>query len=254
MGGLYRISEWIMRLSFINILWLVFSIPFVITSFLQILVMGTQEELVIGSMYDLISWMLIPLVLAPFTIFPATAAMFAVARKWVMGDEDVPLFRTFFQNYKSTYKKAMIGGLVFCFMFIVILVNLQFYSEQTSLLNGLRYLFIALLAILAASAINFMSFLAHFEMKLTSMLKNSVFFTIGRPLTSIYLLVTVGAISYFSFFRFQFLIPFFMGTLIAVCSFWGFYKVVRKIQEKAEERAQQEAEQAEADNGSGGNT
>lgn len=241
MGGLYRISEWIMRLSFINILWLVFSLPFVIISFMQVLVMGTMDEPPLRNVYDLISWMLIPLVLAPFTIFPATSAMFAVARKWVMGDEDVPLFRTFFQNYKSTYKKAMIGGLVLCFMLVVILVNLQFYSEQTSFLAGLRYLFIALLAILAATIINFMAFLSHFEMKLLMLLRNSVFFTIGRPLTSLYLLVSCGAIVYFSFFRFQFLIPFFMGSLMAVCSFWGFYRVVRKIQE----RAQQEAEQAE---------
>jgi uncharacterized membrane protein YesL len=239
MGGFYRISEWIMRLSAINLLWIICSLPFFVLIFSQMFVISQQEEIVITTTYDLLGYLLIPMILAPFTLFPATAAMFAVARKWIMGDEDVPLLRTFFRNFKATYKASMFGGIFYNFLLIVLLINLQFYSERNTALAVLTYLFIVLMVILGASAINFFSFVSHFEMTTWSLIKNSVFFTIGRPLTTIYILMVNSVILYVSLFKFPFLIPFFMGSLIAIASFWSFYRVVRKIQEKAEEEAKE---------------
>ena len=101
MGGLYRICEWIMRFSVINILWVLCSIP--IFYFLIVLLHSqTLDQFVFTLM--------IMGVLSPFTLFPATSAMFAVARKWVMGEEDVPCSRPFFAAIKKTMSRACSAG------------------------------------------------------------------------------------------------------------------------------------------------
>lgn len=77
MGGFYRISEWIMRFAYVNILWIAFT--------------------------------LIGLVFLGF--FPATASLFAVVRKWIQGNNEVPIFSFFWTNYKSSFLKSNILGI-----------------------------------------------------------------------------------------------------------------------------------------------
>src|SRR5690606_20734708 len=94
MGGLYRISEWIMRFTVINVLWVVCSIPFFFVAFPLLAVQTTSE---------LASVLIVMGAVSPFVFFPATAAMFSVVRKWVMGDPDVPLLKSYFRAYKENY-------------------------------------------------------------------------------------------------------------------------------------------------------
>lgn len=241
MGGLYRVAEWIMRLAVINVLWIFCSIPFIFLIFNQLLTTSVETGMALESIYDLIFWMLPPLIIAPFCFFPASAALCTVARKWVMGDEDVPLFKTFFRGFKSNYKQSMLGGLFFSFILIVLLINVQFYSEKGSYISVVSYLFIVMVLLLVVAVMNYLSMLTHFEMKTRTLIKNSILFTIGRPLTSLMLLVGNSVILYVSFFKFTFLVPFFMGSLMGAFSFWSFYKVLQKIQEKEESQISKEA-------------
>src|SRR5699024_2545393 len=48
--------------------------------------------------------------------FPATAGVYTVTRKWVEGDPDVPIFRTFFDVYKSIF--VQINGLGYVMAFV----------------------------------------------------------------------------------------------------------------------------------------
>jgi uncharacterized membrane protein YesL len=243
MGGFYRISEWIMRLAGINLLWIICSLPFVFLMFSQLLYIAGQTEVAYGSLYELLAGMLIPLIVAPFTLFPATSAMFSVARKWAMGDGDIPIFKSYFRYYKSNYKQAMFGGLFFCITFVIIVINIQFYADQQTGFAVLNYIFLFLLALLGAAFFNFFCYMAHFEMNFWGILKNSLLFTIARPFNTLYMLFMNIAIIYISFFRFTFLIPFFMGSLIAIVSFWGFLRSIQRIQDKAERlREKQELE------------
>ena len=103
MGGFYKISEWIMRLSVTNILWIICSIPYIILV-LPVIISDPGTDLMLS--------LILSSVIAPFTLFPATAAMFSVARKWVMGEVDAPLFRTFFGITKNVMCKAWLAA--FC--------------------------------------------------------------------------------------------------------------------------------------------
>jgi uncharacterized membrane protein YesL len=234
MGGFYRISEWIMRLSAINILWVVCSIPFF---FLLLSTMITPD----ATQDQLLSMMWMLAIVAPFTLIPATSAMFAVARKWVMGDDDVPLFKTYFRSYKDNYKQSMLGGLIFVVFGAILIVNLDFYSDRTDGLRWLSILFLSFSVVFFAAFINFMSLTVHFHMKLFQLVKNAFIMTLGQPVTSVAILVTNGFIIYISG-QYTFLIPFFMGSLCAITSFWYFYRSFQRIQDKADKQREKEAE------------
>jgi len=252
MGGFYRISEWIMRLSVINLLWIVCSVPFFLVLILEF-AMWTQlkpEELVaaITPTTSIVSWfiMMLPVyVTAIFTLFPATAAMFTVARKWITGEEDVSLFKTFFRGYKENYKQSMIGGIFFVVLFSVLWVNFSFYREMTGMMQMLAYMFIAFFIILFVAFFHYFSIMVHFHMKTFQVFKNALLITIGRPIRTFIILLLNCAVIYLSFAQFTFLIPFFMGSIIAFLSFHQFYQIFRKTQDQLEREKQQEAERLE---------
>lgn len=64
--GYYRFAVWITRFAYLNLLWIAFSL--------------------VG--------------LGVVGFFPATAAMFAVVRKWVHGEKDIPVFQVFGKTIK----------------------------------------------------------------------------------------------------------------------------------------------------------
>lgn len=236
MGGFYRISEWIMRLSVINVLWAICSLPVFIAGMMGL--MSLQYDETLSSLYF---GLMIIGVLSPFTLFPATAAMFSVARKWLTGEEDVPLFKTYFRGYKDNYKQAMLGGLVYLVFGVIIAVNIYFYNTMTGSLSLLKYLVLMLTVLLSISLFHFFSIMSHLHMKLFQIIKNALLISIGHPVRSISMIVLNGVVVYFSF-KYTFLIPFFMGSIIAVISFWHFNHIFGKLQMKQQELAEKEAE------------
>src|SRR5690625_7635570 len=74
----YRFTVWVVRLVYVNLLWILFT--------------------VIG--------------LGVLGIMPATAAMFAVVRKWLRGEDDFPIFTTYKDAYKEEFLKANLLGYI----------------------------------------------------------------------------------------------------------------------------------------------
>jgi uncharacterized membrane protein YesL len=212
-----------MRLSVINVLWVICSSPVFLLSLMLLQVQDLSQ---------LMSALLLIAVVSPFTLFPATTAMFAVARKWLTGEEDAPLFKTFFRAYKDNYLQSMLGGIIYVLLAVILYTNFRFYGSQTSSLGFLRYLVLTLSVMLFASVFHFFSILTHLHMKLLQIMKNSMLITIGNPIRSLFLITVNGFIVYISFNTFTFLIPFFMGSLLAIVSFWSFHQIFVKIQEK----------------------
>lgn len=231
MGGLYRICEWIMRFSVTNVLWVLCAIP-VFYLGLVMLVSETPDQVV--------SVMTLMAVLSPFLLFPSTAAMFTVVRKWVLGDVDVPLVKTFFRGYKENYLQSMVGGIIYTLLFYIMYVNYRFYLNMDNGLEALSLVFVVLAVVLAVSVFYFFSIMTHLHMKLLQIIKNSLILTIGRPVTSILIALTNVFIIVVSF-RWTFLIPFFMGALIAYMTFFHFNRMFVKLQAKQQEYMEREA-------------
>lgn len=237
MGGFHRISEWIMRLSVINVLWILCSIP---VFYLALIALTSPSSDVLPTSLPMIA------IVAPFTLFPATAAMFTVARKWVAGEEDVSLLKTFFKGYKENYVQSMIGGIVFILIVAIIFVNYRFYGTQGGVLRILSVFFIAFMFVIAAAAFNFFSIMVHLHMKVLQIVKNSILITIGNPINSVVLIIGNGVILYIGLFQFTFLILFFMGSLMAVFSFWQFNRSFARIQLKQRQLEERERVKAKA--------
>jgi uncharacterized membrane protein YesL len=240
MGGFYRISEWIMRLAVTNVLWAICSIPF--------LFMVLSAVLITTDAATQTSMLIVAAALAPFTLFPATAALFTLTRKWVMGEVDVPLLKTFFRGYKENYKQSMLGGLLYAALFTIILVDFKVYWNQPSM-QLISYLFVAFLFILVVSLFNFFSMLVHYHMKTMQLIKNALLVSIGRPFRSISTLIMACIVFYISL-RFTFLFPFFTASIIGYISFWNFNFIYQKMQaqmEKQREVAEQNGESTDDD-------
>lgn len=240
MGGLYKISEWIMRLSVINLLWVLCSSPFVFFLFTKLLV--SQQNLLNESIT--MNWAMG--IVAPFTLFPATAAMFTVARKWVTGDVDVRLWNTFFKGFKENYKQSMVGGIFYTLLAVIMYVDLKVYMTQMQGFQFVGIIMIVLLIIMLVSMFNFFSMVVHYHMKTFQLLKNALLITVIRPIRSISTVVVAVVIGFISL-RYPFLIVFFAGSVIAAFTFYNFHLMYLKMQSQLEKEQMEKEDEESAE-------
>ncbi len=217
MSGLNRVFEWVMRLSVINILWVLFNIPI---CYLLLSLLLADDLSVAFTIILTIA------VLSPFLFFPATSAMFAVARKWVMGETDVPLIKSYWGFYKENYVRSLCGGIFFTLLWIIWGFDFYYFSQVNVFISSL---FLAGGLFLILFTLSFFSNTVHTELKFVTSIKNSFFLSLVYPITNILMLIGVGVILYISLTMFTFLLPFFTGTLIALISFTGYYQKMNKI-------------------------
>ncbi|MDR0270623.1 DUF624 domain-containing protein [Paenibacillus sp.] len=234
MGGIYKITEWITRFAFSNILWLLCSSPFIFFLMTRLSVTGDEALQM--------NWALG--IVAPFTLFPATAALFAVVRKWVMGDPDVGIFKLFFKSYKENYKQSMIGGIFYVLLLVIMMVDYTVYMTQFKDMQIVGIIMLVLLIVLFISLFNFFSMVVHYHMGIMQILKNAMLITIIRPLRVI--MTVVGSVAVlFIGFQYPALMFFFGGSLIAYWAFFNFHATFTKMQEQAERLKQKELEAQE---------
>lgn len=241
MGGLYRLTEWISRIAGSNILWAICSAPFLFVAVLKIIMLGTGQ----GGPNEQITLNWALGILAPFTVFPASSALFTVVRKWVMGNTDVGTIRTFFQGYKENYLKSMLGGFIYTLMFVVMYIDVTVYMTQMPSLRIVGILMLVLMIILSVSMFNFFSIVVHYQMGFKQIMTNSILLTIARPIRVFSTLIVAGVLAYIGL---NYLVLYFIciPTLIAMMAFFNFYATYNKLQLQVEKKKLKEQEEAEA--------
>jgi len=223
MGGLYAISEWIMKFSLINLFWILFNIPIVFL-LLNLLFIEQIEELPL---------LLIPLILlTPILFFPATTAMFGMVRDWIIKDEDSShLFKNYWRYYKENFKRSVSSGLILTIAWVIWAADVYYFVDKSSVM---MFLFLILGIILFVFSINLFSVTVHYHLKFVTALKNTLFLTIGSPVLFIAVAISSGVVLYLSLNVFRFFLPFLTGSLIAFLSFSAFYRNYLKITDKSE--------------------
>lgn len=216
-GIFYKISLWLTRIASVNLLWFLFNLPVAIVLF---------NMLLANYIGELILFLVLFVMLAPIVTFPATTALFAVVRRWVLGEE-VNILKGFWKYYKQNYKDSLKGGLFFILLWSSMLF--YYYILMVNSLEIFTYLFYLLLAILFVFTIHFFSITVHFQLRTLPILKNAMLFTIINPILTIEIVVVSGLLIYLSSTYFSFLIPFFIGATIAFVSFLGFYRFTSKL-------------------------
>ncbi|MDO7906012.1 DUF624 domain-containing protein [Paenibacillus sp. JX-17] len=239
MGGIYRLTEWITRFAATNLLWILCSSPFVFCFVMKLLLMNqnfTNESLQMNWAMGIV---------APLTLFPATAAMFTVVRKWVMGDSDIKIFKTFFRGFKENYLQSLIGGIFYTLLFVVMYVDYKVYMAQFPNLQLVGIVMLILLLLLFVSLFNFFSMVAHYHMSIGLIIKNAILLTLIRPFRVFSTLIGSGVLVYIGVL-YPVLFAFFIGALIAWLAFFNFYGTFLKMQtqmEKMQAAAEEEGEE-----------
>jgi uncharacterized membrane protein YesL len=207
MGGFLRISEWIMRLAYANLVWLLFTL------------MG---GIILG-------------------IFPATIALFTLTRKWLRGEPDTPVFATFFKTFKQEFLKGNLFALIFVAIAYVLFIDLQYLSIVTGHLYSFLFFVFVLVALLFV--ILFMYFFpvyVHFQLPFIHYLKYALL--IG--MTNLHLTIGTGiilALLYYLFMLIPGLVPFFSISIPAYVMMWSASTAFKLLERKREKILAKEA-------------
>lgn len=95
-SSLYIWLEWITRFAYLHLLWVLFTLA---------------GAVILG-------------------IYPSTTAAFAIMRKWLHGESDLPVFKTFWINFRRDFWKSNHLGLYITIILFVILVDLFYITSM----------------------------------------------------------------------------------------------------------------------------
>jgi len=156
LGGIYKLMEWISKLALLNLFWIAFTF----------------------------------LGLGVFGFFPATVAMFAVVRKWMIGEAEVSIVKTFWASYKKEFVKSNLLGVLIVAAGLVLFADLLFIQNSAKNMTTFLYIpFFIITFIFVCTVFYLIPIFVHYEMKLTDVIKNSFFVMIMNPLSTLYMLI-----------------------------------------------------------------
>lgn len=196
-GGFYRGCEWITRLAYLNILWILFT--------------------VVG--------------LVVFGLFPATAATFAVTRKWQTGDTELPIFKTFWEAYREEFKQANYLGFILFLIGFFLYFDLRFAQSQTGFFHIFKFFFLGLLFFYYVMLLYVFPVFSHYQMKTLEYIKHAFILALGRPLQSILMIIGSVVVTYLMMFI-PGLIPVYSVSLMSLILTWGAFLSFPKVVEE----------------------
>lgn len=184
---------------------------------------------ILQLVYVNILWCLFTLLgLVVFGIGPATTAMFSILRQWVRGNTDIPIFPTFWNVYRSSFKETMLIGILYLVVGWILYVDLLYV--QSFMLRAL--LFVASFFYLVSICYIF-PIIAHYEWKSVFLkLKCSVLFGISYLQYTLFLLIVL-AIVYFILFMYPGVLTFFGVSIGSYIIMWSTHQVFTKIETQA---------------------
>jgi len=197
-GKAYTGCEWVMKLAYVNILWILFSLG-------GLLFLGVS---------------------------PASAALFSILRKWLMGETDIPIFRTFLDTYKKEFLKANKLG------WLMALIGMFLYFDFKYLITvGGTIQYVLSIPLLIVSILFFITLLylfpvyVHYELRLIQYIKNS--FYIGIINMHITILMIAATFLIGILYRFiPGIVPFFSISLFSLMVMTGAKQSFNRIEAK----------------------
>jgi uncharacterized membrane protein YesL len=183
MGGIFRFSEWAMKLAYLNFLWILFTI----------------------------------LGLGIFGIMPATVATFTIARKWLKQEEDVQIGKTFFSTYKKEFIKSNGIGFILYMIGIILYVNYQnMHVIENPIIHIVIVSFIFMMSIFYMILVLYIvPVYVHFELKLSQYFKYALMIGIMNIPLTILMILSIYLLYLFLMFI-PGLIPLFVVSMLAL--------------------------------------
>ncbi|UOE93581.1 DUF624 domain-containing protein [Alkalihalobacillus sp. LMS39] len=194
------VFSWFVRFTYINLLWILFS--------------------VLGGII--------------FGFMPATAAMFAVMRKWLLGEREKSLFPQFFSYYKKDFLKLNGLGLILLLIGSVLYVNFSFLITIDSVLSFILLIGIVILSFLyVVVVIHFFPIFVHFQMPLFQYLNMALTIGLFQPFRTLSYILTTFILIYL-LLSFPGALPFLSGSILAFIVMSSSLTSFKKMEQKFE--------------------
>ncbi|WP_066054321.1 YesL family protein [Robertmurraya korlensis] len=161
------------------------------------------------------------------TIFPATVAMYCVTRQWII-HKDYSVFRSFMKFFKENFKQSFVLGLLWLFLSGLLFLDFSLMRSLGSMQTIFFSVFLLIAVVMLITTVFIFPIMAHYEMKRTTIVKNSFFFSLRFFLTTILAVICIvitGVILYFWPISFIFIF-----STCAFCISYLCNRVFQKIQ------------------------
>jgi uncharacterized membrane protein YesL len=154
------------------------------------------------------------------TIFPATAAIFAVTRDWVRGKE-IGVVEPFLRYFRENFFQSLVTGVVWTLLGLLLILDIYFFNQvnhwsRTPLLSVIAITMVVYLAM----TVYLFPVIVNYRTGWLRGLKYSFILAIGSPLTTLLCLLTIaiaGVIVYFLPVSFIMLPSFIAYLLYRLC-------------------------------------
>ncbi|WP_440896940.1 YesL family protein [Amphibacillus sp. Q70] len=194
----YRITEWIWRFAYLNLLWLGFSL----------------------------------LGLGLLGVFPATVALYTVLRNWLINDSDISIIKLFWLTFKKDFLRANILGFILVGVGFVIWFNYQYLGTVTGFEHTIIAVFWYMTMFLFILLILFLfPVYVHYKLPLLQYFKITIMFSMASPLALITLIIALG-LAFQLFSLIPGLIPFYLISVIGWLIMWTSTHAFRRIDRK----------------------
>ncbi|MFD2706152.1 YesL family protein [Salibacterium lacus] len=165
-----------------------------------------------------------------FGIAPSTAALFSVARRTCLGEEEVKVFRTFWKSYKTEFFKANGLGLSLIGFGLLWYFNLNFFrSFEGALFTALNVFMIVTGIVFIFMLVYIFPTYVHYRMKLFQYIKYSIALSFLNTANVLLIIISLLAAYYF-FISFPGFIPICGVSLLAQINMWLVYQSLKKMQ------------------------
>lgn len=204
-NGVYRFCEWVTRLAFLNILWIVFSVA-------GLLILG---------------------------FFPATAALFSVTRRWTMGEHDIPVFQTFWTAYKKAFWRSNQLGLLIAVPAVMFGANFMIIEQYGSPVPMMPYVLTSFFLLYGVVALFLFPVYVHYNVTMKKTVKYALVIGLLRPFQTVIMVASLLGMTYIMMQHITFVL-FFSGSAFGFVLMWFAMNAFDAVARKQEEAALQQ--------------
>ncbi|WP_339282900.1 DUF624 domain-containing protein [Oceanobacillus sp. FSL K6-3682] len=168
-------------------------------------------------------------------IMPATAAMFAVVRKWVQGDGDRPIFPLFRKTYKQEFLRSnILGGILFFIGYGLFIQYQILRSQEEAVYYVASFAILALAVLFIVILLYFFPVFSHFKLSNIQYLLWPFMIGFLHPVLTIVLFMAVAGIYYLVFISMPGLLFLMGGSVAAFILTWGGQLTFARFERRAE--------------------
>ncbi len=162
-------------------------------------------------------------------VFPSTIATLSIVRKWLNGQDDFSIWKSFKAVYKQNFVKGNLVGWLFITVGSILYLNYEVLKAmEESIFVFSLFAFILLVFFYFALFIWIFPLMIHYESHLLQHLKNAFIIGVGNIHKSTYILLWMFVIGYLSL-EFPSMILFFSISLFILGWGWITLNVLKKI-------------------------